>query len=502
MDKLFLTRRELLRRAVWILGGSVLWTPAVRAFAESVGVQIVAVTFTPITLRPGELLNVSIVVRNDSGETLATQMPNPGFVYEEGETFRGLGFREVVGAYRVGVDFDGRSGWDHPYRWGLGAPLAPGETRTITGAIRLQTPRAVNYWAGLVHEWVAWQQDNEGTQRVTVSPSSVRPRVVHMHSDAATTWTGQGDYWNYVNQDVVNDMVERGILALTGAANSAEAWRAILPHYQAGQGIAIKVNFNNSGNGRLDALVQPVNAIVRGLKQIGVREEDVWVFDAIRPIPDRFVAACQFPNIRFFDSEKRTRATFNSTHPTATIAFAPPPGAPPPATTKIADLLLDATYVINLPLLKAHLGGAGVTLGFKNHLGSTNNPIAFHDYGFPGQNRFRSDYNSLVDLYRNPNIGAKTVLTLGDGLFAGNTWDAPAMTMQTFGNKPPNSLFFATDPVAIDCVMCDFLAAEWDIPLGADNYLRLASQQGLGVFERGDPFGAGYTAIEYRKIEM
>lgn len=41
--------------------------------------------------------------------------------------------------------------------------------------------------------------------------------------------------------------------------------------------------------------------------------------------------------------------------------------------------------------------------------------------------------------------------------------------MVTFGNKPPNSLFFATDPVAIDCVMYDFLDAERHIKSGADN---------------------------------
>jgi len=68
---------------------------------------------------------------------------------------------------------------------------------------------------------------------------------------------------------------------------------------------------------------------------------------------------------------------------------------------------------------------------------------------------------------------------LGDGLFAGNTWDSPPLTMVTFGNKTPNSLFFATDPVAIDSVMHDFLAAEWTINSGANNYLRLANLPGL-----------------------
>lgn len=48
---------------------------------------------------------------------------------------------------------------------------------------------------------------------------------------------------------------------------------SILPYYQAGQGIAIKVNFNNNGDGRIDSLIQTVNALVRGMKLIGVRAE-------------------------------------------------------------------------------------------------------------------------------------------------------------------------------------------------------------------------------------
>jgi serine protease AprX len=133
------------------------------------GAQITNVTFDPTTLRVGELLNVSITVKNDGDTALETQGPDPGFVYEEGDTFRTRGYPDVGGKYRVGIDFDGRTGIDHPYRWGLGTLLAPGETRVITGAIRLQSAQAVNYWAGLVQEHIAWLQDREGVQIITVT---------------------------------------------------------------------------------------------------------------------------------------------------------------------------------------------------------------------------------------------------------------------------------------------------------------------------------------------
>jgi hypothetical protein len=50
--------------------------------------------------------------------------------------------------------------------------------------------------------------------------------------------------------------------------------------------------------------------------------------------------------------------------------------------------------------------------------------------------------------------------------------------------------------------MCDLLAAEWGIADHADDYLRLASDAGLGIFERGDPWGSGYTQIDYVRAEL
>ncbi len=153
-------------------------------------VRIVDVTFSPTTLRAGELLNVSITVTNESAETLQTQGPDPGFVYDEGDTFRSRGYTETPGVFRVGIDFDERTGIDHPYRWGLGAPLAPGETRTITGAIRLKTPRTINYWAGLVHELVAWLADHEGKQPITVNPAGT-VRIVDVAFSPTTLRAGE-----------------------------------------------------------------------------------------------------------------------------------------------------------------------------------------------------------------------------------------------------------------------------------------------------------------------
>ncbi|MBI3913452.1 MAG: S8 family peptidase [Chloroflexi bacterium] len=158
------------------------------AFQSVAKPRITAVAFSPATLNSGDVLNVTIGVQNDTAQTLETQGPEPGLIYEEGETFYTRGFPDVASKYRVGVEFDGRAGIDHPFRWGLGAPLAPGESRLITGDIRLRNAQSRNYWAGFVQERIAWLQDNQGVTRVTVNAPAPtnRPVITAVNFSAQT----------------------------------------------------------------------------------------------------------------------------------------------------------------------------------------------------------------------------------------------------------------------------------------------------------------------------
>jgi len=361
-------------------------------------------------------------------------------------------------------------------------------------------------------------------------PARYGPRVVHIHSSEATHWDfGDGYYGNSVDQDVVNEMMDRGILALTGAKSVAEAWRSIIPTYRPGEtGIAIKANFNNAlwcgvceenceeWQLKIDALIHPINALVRGLKEAysEFRESDIWVYDATiggnppvseRKIPKRFIRGCRYPGVRFFDRGCNEHAGFEKGGSEAEIAWSNPAHVPRPPAQRITDVLLDARYLINMPILKRH-GGAGVSLGFKNHFGSIDHCPPLHAWMcFQWQApHYTADYNPLVDIYRNPNIVAKTALTVADGLFGDRMKnDAKPTPWGTFGGRAPNSLFLATDPVALDCVLCDFLHAEGyrgGVPERSDDYLRLAAKAGFGEYERGDPWGRGYGVIDYESI--
>ncbi len=159
-----------------------------------------------------------------------------------------------------------------------------------------------------------------------------------------------------------------------------------------------------------------------------------------------------------------------------------------------------------MPILKKH-GSHPVTLGFKNHFGSLDNLGGDgddnpHPYISPGDPRYDPNFSPLVDIYANPNIAGKTALTVGDGLLGAPSVAAiPAPWENTFGGAA-NSLLFARDSVAIDCVMCDLLRAEWGLNEAAYDYLRLAERRGLGTFERGEPWGSGYGRLQYVRVEL
>jgi hypothetical protein len=356
-------------------------------------------------------------------------------------------------------------------------------------------------------------------------PSMLHGWVVHVHASSATNWDfDSAHYYGRtqapgvlgVSQDVVDAMVDQGVTGLLSlpASAVAEAWRLLTPDYTPGMLIAIKINLNNSptcssATSAIDAIAQPINSVLRGLILRGVRQQDIVLYDAIRYFPDRLYNELAYKGVQIHDKGCHGHTTtWTSSNADAIVRFNPPSGSLP--TVRLSDTLINAAYLINMPIIKCH-SIAGVTLGFKNHFGSTNNPGGMHGYVSTGYADI-AQYNALVDLYANRHIRSKTVLTIGDGIY-GSRGDAntPPQRWTTFDDQSPCSLFFATDPVAIDCVMHDLLKAERiangsPLPVTSNYYLQLAESAGLGIFESGDPwqtpYGSGYAKLVYKKIEI
>ena len=412
--------------------------------------------------------------------------------------------------------------------------ITPTQTATATGP-PTQTPTPTSTVTGTPTDTPTGSATptDTTTPTPTGSPTPLAtpgdtPRVVHVHSVNSTYWDfGDTYYGDYVDQDTVDAMVDRGVMELTVAPSLAQAWQTLVPNYIPGKAIAIKVNFNNGRTWcsrcrtncadwmlKIDALIHPINAIIHGLLQAypNFDTHDIWVYDASQgpdptrqqlKIPDAFTDGCTYTGVRFFDGgDCNEPAGYSSIDPTASITWHNPQGIPTPPAAQVTDVLVYASYIINIPIMKGHLG-TKVTLSFKNHFGSLANVGPLHDWVYLLPNYGGTTYNPLVDIYRNPHILGKTVLTIGDGLF-GNWRDnvKKPLPWSTFGNDSPNSLLFATDPVAIDCVMCDLIHTEQSVSYWADDYLVYAASTGLGTYERGDPWGSGYNLIDYKKIEI
>ncbi len=357
------------------------------------------------------------------------------------------------------------------------------------------------------------QADAEHVTRLPlVYNNAAYARVVRVHTESAAAWDYATSTWfgSYVDQSAVDEMMAAGLCTLTGASNAAEAWQILLPAYQPGQMIAVKVNFNNTSAcsytaNRIDALIEPVNALISTLAARGVRPEDIYVYDAKRSIPEAFYSRRRFSQAHYLGNVAGCSgelATFGNMLPDLLVRFAQPKLAMP---RYLTDLLHQATYVINMPIIKRHSSNP-LTLGFKNHFGSLSElggaaPDNPHLYISPTE-YYEADKHPVVDIYANANIAQKTVLTVGDALFGGSAANAAPQPWATFSGRSPASLVFSRDPVAADCIMADLLNAEWPFPDHGYDYLRLANQRGLGVYEKGDPWHPAYASIDYRVIEL
>ena len=116
------------------------------------------------------------IVRNTGATVLRTEGPDPGYVYNSGDTYSSIAdhsFGEHAGYWRVGLNWS--TGTDtskatYPYRWGFGKDLAPGEEVTVHGCVNVQNEQdKLVYFAALVQENIAIHNAGAGLVRIEVS---------------------------------------------------------------------------------------------------------------------------------------------------------------------------------------------------------------------------------------------------------------------------------------------------------------------------------------------
>jgi len=336
------------------------------------------------------------------------------------------------------------------------------------------------------------------------TPKGANPgRVVWVWNPNATKDNLTGFWWLKINNDQkeIDQMFSDGIRGLAGVDNDTEAWDVLFKYfnlehgngevgYQPGEKIAIKVNLNNcyqfinyfvKDNDR-DASPFVVKALLRQLvNKVGVAQEDITVFDSSRVVPIWFYKRLyyesypaillrpEFPNINYVDGFGLLPGREKARASSEKIYFADGTDLFRTLPTCVAE----AKYIINMPLLKRHPIQYGVTLSGKNLYGTFIEPVwEIHNYHQSGFTEGNS--TPQTDLLAHEQLGGKTIIYIGDGLFATKVdhRTIAKFQMYPFNNDWTNSLFFSQDPVAIDSVMFDFLHTEGTNPCeGSQNYL-------------------------------
>jgi FlgD Ig-like domain len=128
-------------------------------------VQVTSINIAPTEIIWGNLVTVTVKVKNTGTVPVRSRGPYSGYTYNSREVYSSIQngiFDEAAGYWRIGVDFDANGGGGavrYPWRWGFGKEyLQPGEEVEIVGSIKLERPEEkINLYVGLIQEKISLQ---------------------------------------------------------------------------------------------------------------------------------------------------------------------------------------------------------------------------------------------------------------------------------------------------------------------------------------------------------
>ncbi len=291
-----------------------------------------------------------------------------------------------------------------------------------------------------------------------------------------------------VRQDLVTRMVERGLVELTGVERVADAWSLFVAPDDV---VGIKIN-TLSGPG-CSSRREVVNAVVAGLRQAGVKDSNIVIWDRFEShLRHTGYAIQQRPGqIRCYATDSAGVGSDLNVYYEANVADWIPDalkktlearrGISYPNSHFSAIFTQHITKQINIPVLKDH-NIAGVTLALKNvAFGICSNTERFHP------TPINCD-PMIAEVAAHPMVRSKNVLNIADCLslvYEGGPIVDPEHVL------PYRAILVGTDAVAIDSVGLDILERirrEKALPsLWKTNtppkYLLSAAKMKLGVSE-------------------
>ena len=304
------------------------------------------------------------------------------------------------------------------------------------------------------------------------------------------------------NDEVVREMMARGMRTLTGATTTADAWRRF---FEPADRVGIKVNCG--GFPHCISAYEIVGEVVRQLTGIGVPVSQIYVYERFQNQMDECNYAARLPEgVQFVAAERANRNVDNSGYDPATYLEADLFGEDDTRSNMMRLVSQRLTKIINIPNMKDH-GATGATGCLKNiAYGSFSNVARTH------QNGKSHTYSVVGTLASIEPLRSRTVLQIMDGLRG--VWHGGPFARTTKYVFYPRQIMFGTDPVAIDRLLLDIIDNErrahgaisiWDrspsslkvddgrardadpnvnIIIREPGHVEFASTLGLGVYDR------------------
>ncbi len=246
-----------------------------------------------------------------------------------------------------------------------------------------------------------------------------------------------------IDRAVVEQMLDRGICALTGENKRADAWRRF---FDPSDFVGIKVNC--VGRPKVVSSPEVVSEIVRNLVAVGVRPDRICIYERFSEHLDEVNYVPHLPaGVRIFGAE--TLRGSNSAYDPFTYVDVDFFGEDDTRSNLIRMVSETFTKIINVPNVKDH-GAAGATGCLKN--------IAYGSFSNVARSHASSKTNTLSfigTLASVEPLRSRTVLQVVDGIRG--VWHGGP-----FGNVPryvyyPKQILMGTDPVALDRTIVDLV---------------------------------------------
>ncbi|MGH9852580.1 MAG: DUF362 domain-containing protein [Blastocatellia bacterium] len=251
-----------------------------------------------------------------------------------------------------------------------------------------------------------------------------------------------------INDEVVREMMERGMRALTGDAKAVDSWRRFIAPDDV---VGVKVNV--VGRPWVVSSHPIVAEVVRNLMAVGVKPAQIYVYDRFQDQLDEANYAPHLPEgVNYYASERANQNIDRLNYDPGVYVEADLFGEEDTRSNMMKLISQKLTKIINIPNMKDH-GATGVTGCLKNiAYGGFSNVARTHHRGVSHTLSFVGTLANLEP------VRSRTVLQIMDGLRGVWHGGPGARTLKYVFF--PKTIMFGTDPVAIDRLLLDIIDDE------------------------------------------